>query len=104
MEQNELKNIGKRVVVEQLKNKGWSQVNSGDNVPDPVDVLATQNGKSLLISITAAVSPNQPMPMTPGELEQLKALGQQNKADPYQVKLSLTQDMTGVERISWQKL
>jgi len=104
MNPNDIKELGKRMVEQQLKNKGWSQVNTSENVPNPVDVIAAHDNKTLIIKVTPAVAPNQPPQMDPQEAQQMRALAQQNNAHPYQVKLALDQTMQNVNSLTWEKL
>ena len=104
MNPKEIVNTGKRVVESQLKNTGWSHVMTGEQVPPPVDVIAAHKGKKLLISITPTIQPKEPQTLDENKAQQLKSLAVQNGADPYQVKVQLTPDMTGVAKVSWLKL
>lgn len=104
MNPEEIKDKGKRIVVDQLKRKGWSQVNATRDVPNPADVVAAHQGKAILISITPTILPKTPQPLDPGEKEQVKAMAMQNNAQAYQVKMTLNENMRDIERIAWVQL
>ncbi|MGA1819645.1 MAG: hypothetical protein ACMUHU_01410 [Thermoplasmatota archaeon] len=104
MNPQEIVNNGKRVVEDQLKNIGWSQIMTGEQVPPPIDVIAAHKGKKLLISISPTIQPKEPENLDPQQESQLKSMAMQNNADPYQVKVQLTPDMTRVNKVLWRKL
>jgi hypothetical protein len=104
MDPKEIVNTGKRVVANQLKNTGWSQVRMDENVPPPVDVIAAHKDKKLLISVTPTIQPKEAQSIDAQRAQQLRSMAAQNNADPYQVKVQLTPNLTGVTKVSWLKL
>jgi len=104
MNPNEIVKLGKRTVGEQLKQVGWGQVRMGDQVPNPVDVVAMQGNSSLLVAVTPTVHPGVPGQIDRQKLDELKRLAAQSNAETYQAKVVIAPDMTKVTKISWRKL
>jgi hypothetical protein len=104
MDPKEIVNTGKRLVVNQLKNNGWNQVMVDENVPPPVDVIAVHKNKKLLISVTPTIQPKEADNIDSHRADQLRSMAAQNNADPYQVKVQLTPNLTGASKVSWLKL
>jgi hypothetical protein len=104
MNPNEIVNLGKRMVSEQLKQVGWEQVKADDQVPNPVDVVAMKGNKSILVAVTPTVHPKVPEQIDQQMLGELKTLAAQSNADTYQAKVVIAPDMTRATSISWRKL
>jgi hypothetical protein len=104
MNPNEIVNLGKRIVSEQLKKVGWEQVRADNQVPNPVDVVAMKGNKSILVAVTPTVHPKVPGQLNQQMLGDLKRLASQSNADMYQAKVVIAPDMTRATSISWRKL
>jgi hypothetical protein len=104
MNPKEIVDIGISAATEQLKNRGWSNIIAGDQVPSPVDIIAVHNNKRMLVSVTPTILPKEPEDMANVLKDQIISMARENNADAYQAKVVLNQDMRSIEKMSWKKL
>lgn len=101
---NQDMDTAKRLVVEHLDRNGWSEINAGSEVPDPVDIIASQDDRSVIILVSPGLGPGDPDPLKQEDIEMVKVLAKNSNADPYQVKVTTDPEDDDMYRIAWVKL
>ena len=101
------KDIGKKAaleVVDQLKDKGWKIEDWDPKEPHAKDILATSQGKRMLVHIQSALEPNNPPHMTPPEIENMKERAQNMNADAYEARVKIDRNLNKVGDIGWGRI
>jgi len=100
----ELKNRGAGTVVEQLRLKGWTNINNTATQPGPIDVVAVSPKKKVFVSVQPTIGQRDPVTMSQVELDQIRQMAASNQAEPFQVNVGFKEDMTTIDKVQWQRL
>jgi hypothetical protein len=101
MKQLMIRKRGKKEVMKQLRQVGWSYVNEIRDERSPCDVEASHKGKRILVSVTPEAYPYRPRSLDREEVDRLKEEAIHNNLGIYQAKVFMDISLRHVYEISW---
>jgi hypothetical protein len=96
-------NVGESLAAPALMDMGY-QTNVDTRLPGSTDIEAIQNGRKLLVQVTATVWPSTPSSLSSEEENNIKSRATRLGCEPWEARVQLDTSLRVVGNIEWHNL
>lgn len=100
----EIGQAGEHIVVQWLRDRGYSIDNWDTRAPGSTDIEAHHSTAKILVQVKSAVHPNEPSTLSSDEERNIKSRATRIGAIAYEARVQLNSNLQLIGEIKWRKL